>query len=157
MGKSPHSGGESRFFPDACSGIPERSTERRRRGPERQMVKRERCRVGKRLCTLGRPPKSRGRWAEGTGHMLRPPASGNDRDGQAEGSRQVCSRQQGQALGMTKGCRDWGRRQRGRRPVFGLPRRPGDFAGHRTEESPRRAGAFRSEGGQRQDMTDAAA
>ncbi len=25
MGKSPHSGGESRFFPDACSGIPERA------------------------------------------------------------------------------------------------------------------------------------
>lgn len=95
MGKSPHSGGESRFFPDACSGIPERSTERRRRGPERQMVKRERCRVGKRLCTLGRPPKSRGRKAEDTGHVLRPPAPGNDRDGQAEGSRQVCSRQQG--------------------------------------------------------------
>lgn len=22
MGKSPHSGGESRFFPDACSDIP---------------------------------------------------------------------------------------------------------------------------------------
>lgn len=87
MGKSPHSGGESRFFPDACSGIPERGTERRRRGPERQIGKRERCRAGKRLCTLGRPPKSRGRWAEGTGHVLRPPAPGSDRDGQAEGSR----------------------------------------------------------------------
>lgn len=76
MGKSPHSGGESRFFPDACSGIPERGTERRRRGPERRRT-RERCRAGKRLCTLGRPPKSRGRWAEGTGHVLylRPPAT----------------------------------------------------------------------------------
>ena len=95
MGKSPHSGGESRFFPDACSGIPERGTERRRRGPEGQIGKRERCRAGKRLYTLGRPPKSRGRWAEGTGHVLRPPAPGNDRDGQAEVSRQVCSRQQG--------------------------------------------------------------
>jgi|GEM_PF-2401804 len=41
MGKSPHSGGESRFFPDACSGIPERGTERRRRGPERQKDKGE--------------------------------------------------------------------------------------------------------------------
>ena len=106
MGKSPHSGGESRFFPDACSGIPERGTERRRRGPEGQIGKRERCRAGKRLCTLGRPLKSRGRWAEGTGHVLRPPASGNDRDGQAEVSRQVCSRQQGQALGTKKGCRN---------------------------------------------------
>lgn len=41
MGKSPHSGGESRFFPDACPASPERNTEHRRRGPERQKDKGE--------------------------------------------------------------------------------------------------------------------
>jgi len=86
MGKSPHSGGESRFFPDACSGIPERGTERRRREPERQ--------------------KDKGEVQSREASLLVGTAPGNTRDGQAEGSRQVCSRQQGQALGMTKGCRD---------------------------------------------------
>lgn len=156
MGKSPHSGGESRFFPDAFSGIPGEGPERRRHGPEMQRGKRERSRGRGAFFKLGRTFENQGQVSRGHRTCAAPSSSGNARDGQAEGSRPSCSRQQGRNSGREKSAGTEGQAARQAsdlRPAVACRR---GFTGRRTEESPRRAGAFRSEGGQRQDMTDTA-
>lgn len=113
--------------------------------------------AGEPFYKLGRTFENQGQVSRGHRTCAAPSSSGNARDGQAEGSRPSCSRQQG--AGTRDGKRlpelraQAARQASDLRPAVACRR---GFTGRRTEESPRRAGAFRSEGGQRQDMTDTA-
>ena len=93
MGKSPHSGGESRFFPDACpaSRRGARSAGDAGLNAEGQGRGAEPGSVFTRWDGLRKAGAGKRRYRT----CAVPPAPGNDRDGQAEVSRQVCSRQQG--------------------------------------------------------------
>ncbi len=112
--------------------------------------------AGEPFYKLGRTFENQGQVSRGHRTCAAPSSSGNARDGQAEGSRPSCSRQQGRNSGREKAAGTEGQAARQASDLrLAVACRRG-FTGRRTEESPRRAGAFRSEGGQRQDMTDTA-
>ena len=161
MGKSPHSGGAGPLFPEACSGIPgEGHGPQGTRGPEGHGGQgKEGPEAGMRpqMGTISR--NAGGRPAEDTG-MCRLMLSPQNKDSLPAADGACGLRCSGPRAAGRAGERPSGlgaQKAGGNCLVLGhCTAHLGGFAGRRTKESPRRAGAFRSEGGQRQDMTDAA-
>lgn len=157
MGKSPHRGGAGPLFPEACSGIPgEGHGPQGTRGPEGHGGQ------GKE----GRRPESAathggyfgmwgGRRTEDTG-MCRLMLSPQNKDSLPAADRACGLRCSGlRAAGPGRDRQGW-KRKKPEHYHPGALHGASERTGRRTKESPRRAGAFQSEGGQRQDMTDAA-
>ena len=157
MGKSPHRGGAGPLFPEACSGIPgEGHGPQGTRGPEGHGGQgKEGPEAGMRpqMGTISR--NAGGRRTEDTG-MCRLMLSPQNKDSLPAADRACGLRCSGLRAAGPGRDRQGGERKKPEHYHPGALHGASERTGRRTKESPRRAGAFRSEGGQRQDMTDAA-
>lgn len=159
-GNLPIAAGQGRFFPRPAPGSPERDTGRRGHGALKDMADREKRarRLESAAMHGGYFGMRGGRRTEDTG-MCRLMLSPQNKDSLPAADRACglrCSGPRAAGPGRGEAVRAGSAESRRQLPCPGALHGASERTGRRTKESPRRAGAFRSEGGQRQDMTDAA-